>query len=203
MTSPWYVVQAIDEGNTLTCVVAVASAAAVHAPGVSASVHVPVPVVRGCPGDSGRAAGATLGLIRLGMTRKQARRAYAQSADRASRNQDVFCLTPIGLHAGYGSGRLHAAASRAGLSARVVWIATGSAFYAINGVRVGAALSAASRRLRLGKELTVGRSHWYLAPAGGATVALKVQGGVVREIALASRQLTGSRSAQRSLISSF
>jgi hypothetical protein len=70
-------------------------------------------------------------------------------------------------------------------------------------VRVGTALNAASHRLKLGKQLTVGAVHWYLAPAGGATVALKVQGGVVREIALASRQLTGSRSAQRLLISSF
>jgi hypothetical protein len=57
--------------------------------------------------------------------------------------------------------------------------------------------------MKLGKELRVGRSQWYLAPAGGATVALKVRGGIVQEIGLASRQLTASRSAQRALISSF
>jgi hypothetical protein len=198
-----YRVQPIDEGNTLTCVVIAASAAAAHVPIVAASVHVPVPVVRGCPADSGRAAGTTLGLIRLGMTRKQARRAYAHSTDRASRNQDVFCLTPVGLHAGYASSRLLGAAGRAGLAGRVVWIATGSAFYAIDGVRVGATLSAARHRLKLGKALTGGGGQWYVAPIGVATVALKVRGGIVQEIALASRQLTLTRAAQRRLIGSF
>jgi hypothetical protein len=199
-------VQAIDEGATLTCVVTVASAAGASSPVLSASMSVPAPVVAGCPAATGRAAGTALGRVRLGMTRRQVRHAYARSADRASRYEDVFCLTPVGVHAGYASPKLLQSvprARRATLQGRLVWIATGSAFYAIDGARVGATLTAARTRLKLGKVLAVGRARWYLAPAGGAMVALKVQGGVVQEIGLAARQLTASRVAQLALLSSF
>jgi hypothetical protein len=85
----------------------------------------------------------------------------------------------------------------------VVWIATGNPAFALDGIRVGTKLSVAAHRLKLGKALTVGAAHWYVATAGGATVALKVRGGVVQEIGLAARQLTRSRGAQRTLLSSF
>jgi kumamolisin len=205
-TSARYRVRSIDEGNTLTCVVTVASVATVRPPIVSASVSVPVPAIPGCPAASGRAAGTTLGLLKLGMTRKQARHAYAHSTDHASRNQDVFCLTPIGLRAGYPSTRLLGLVPRArrgAFAGRVVWIATGSAFFAIDGVRVGTTLSSATRHLRLGKVLAIGRSRWYLAPAGAATIALEVQGRIVQEIGLAARQLTAGRAAQRTLLTAF
>jgi hypothetical protein len=85
----------------------------------------------------------------------------------------------------------------------VVWIATTAPVFALDGVRVGTKLSLADHRLRLGRVLTVGTARWYLAPTGGATVALKVRNGVVQEIGLAARQLTGSRSSQRLLLSAF
>jgi hypothetical protein len=161
----------------------------------------------GCPAAGGRVGGITLGLVKLGMTRTQARRAYAHSRDHASRSEDVFCLTPAGLTVGYGSSSrllgLVARSARGSLAGRVVWIATANRQFALGGVRVGTKLTVAARRLKLGKVLAIAAAHWYLAPAGGATVALKVRGGVVQEIGLAARQLTRSRGAQRTLLSSF
>ncbi len=180
---------------------AASTGAAASRAGSSPSTGVP-----GCPAPSGRAGGSTLGLVKLGLTRSQARRAYAHSRDRASRNQDIFCLTTAGVEVGYASGgllRVVPRGARAGLAGRVVWIATANPFFALDGVRSGTALSAASHRLKLGSVLMVGTSRWYLVSAGGATVAFKAQGGVVREIGLAARSLTSSRSAQRALLSSF
>jgi hypothetical protein len=183
-----YRVQAIDEGTTLTCVVTVATAASgTHPAAVSASVKVPVPAVSGCPAATGGTGPSWLGLARLGMTRAQARRAYAHSRYRAGRGRDTFCLTPIGLRVGYARGH-------------VAWIATGNASYAVHGIRAGARASDASQRLKLGKAINAGSNRWYLAPAGAATVLVEVRSGVVQEIGLASRSLTRARAARRSLV---
>jgi hypothetical protein len=160
----------------------------------------------GCPAPGGRAGGTTLGLIRLGLTRSQARGAYAASRDHATRNEDMFCLNPVGLKVGYASTgllRMVPRGQRGSLSGRVVWIATANRFFAIDGIRVGATQRAAGRHLKLGRPLAIGSARWYLASAGGATVAVKVQHGVVQEIGLAARQLTATRAAQRALLSSF
>jgi hypothetical protein len=205
-TSARYRVQALDDGTTLTCVVTVASAPGVRAPIASASIMVPVPFVAGCPAATGRASGATLGLVSLGMTRRQARRAYARSRDRAGRSEDVFCLTPAGVRVGYASPallRLSPWAERNSLHGRVVWISTASAYYAVNGVRVGATLTAAARHLRLSNALVIGSGRWYLAPGGRATVVLNVRNGIVQQIGLAAPQLTASRAAARALLTSF
>ncbi len=190
-TSAGYKVQAIDEGTTLTCVVTtVASAASVRPPALSASVTVPVPAVSGCPAATGGTGATTIGLARLGMTRAQARRAYAHSRDRAGRNHDTFCLSPIGIQVGYRGGR-------------VVWIATGNAAYAIDGIRSGASLTAMAGRLKLGKAIIAGANRWYVAQAKAATVLVDVRGGVVQEIGLASRRRTRTRAAQQALVRSL
>ncbi len=191
-SSAQYRVQAVDEGTTLTCVVTAASAASVRPAPVSASVTVPVPAISGCPAATGRAGGAALGLARLGETRAQVRRAYAHSRDRAGRAQDTFCLTPFGVRVGYGP--------RGTLRARVAWILTGNAAYALDGIRVGASLAVADARLKLGRGLAAGANRWYAAPAGAATLLLEVRGGVVQEIGLAARSLTRTRAAQRALL---
>jgi hypothetical protein len=193
--SSQYRVQTIDEGTTLTCVVTVAAAAsAAHPPAVSASVKVPVPTVGGCPAATGGVGAASIGQVRLGMTRAQARRAYAHSRDRTSAGRDIFCLTPAGIRVGY-VGR--------GLGAHVSSITTGNASYAVHGIRVGARLTDAAQRLKLGKAINAGANRWYLAPAGSATILFEVRGGVVQQIGVASRGLTRTRAAQRSLVGSL
>jgi hypothetical protein len=49
----------------------------------------------------------------------------------------------------------------------------------------------------------VGINDWYFAPAGSATAILKVRHGLVEEIGLAEQQLTKSRTAQRTFLTSF
>jgi Pro-kumamolisin, activation domain/Putative Ig domain/Bacterial Ig-like domain (group 3) len=201
-----YRVQAIDEGNTLTCTVTASNVAGVGAPATSANVTVPVPHVAGCPRATGRLSGTTLGLLKLGTTRKQAKHAYKHSSDRGTRYQDFFCLTPIGIRAGYPSPKLLAslpARQRGGLRGRVIWISTASAFYAVDGIRPGATVAAASGSLKLGKVFRIGANDWYLAPAGRATAVLKVRGGIVQEIGIANQRLTKTRSSQRMFLTSF
>jgi hypothetical protein len=66
-------------------------------------VITPAPNVPGCPAATGRLSGTRLGLIRLGMTRGQARRAYSHSSTCDFRYKDFFCLTPRGIRVGYAS----------------------------------------------------------------------------------------------------
>ncbi len=205
-TSPTYRLKAIDEGNAVTCTVTATNVAGAGSPATSASFKVPVPSVARCPAATGKLAGTKLGLIALGMTRRQTQRAYKHSSSRGSRYQEFFCLTPIGVRAGFASPTVLTNVTRShrkSLQGHVIWISTASAFYAIDGVRPGAAVTAASSRLKLGAPFAIGSNRWYLAPAGPATAVLKVRGGIVQEIGIASKQLTKSRRAQRTFLTSF
>jgi hypothetical protein len=85
----------------------------------------------------------------------------------------------------------------------VVWASTASAYYAIRGIRPGATLASARKRLRTGAAFHIGRNYWYMARDGSSTAVLKVRHGIVEEIGSANRQLTESRKAQRSFMNSF
>jgi len=200
-----YTVQASDEGTTITCSVFAANAGG-QSVASSSGLPVPVPLIPHCPAATGRLVGIRLGLIKLGMTRSHARASYARSALRGTANEDFFCLTPIGIRDGYPSSRLRRTLSRTRrqrLDGRVIWISTANPFYAIDGISPGAALAAAQRKLRGGVHERVGGNDWYLAPAGPATAVLKVRGGVVQEVGIATRQLTRTAAADRAFLTSF
>ncbi len=204
-TAQQYTVQTSDEGTTLTCTVS-----AVNAGGKSAAdssgLSVSVPIRARCPAATGRLAGIRLGLIRLGMTRRQARAAYTHSAVRGTADEDFFCVAPIGIRDGYASPRLRRTLSPPRwkrVAGRVVWISTANPFYAIDGISPGATLTAARRRLPGGDHERIGGNEWYLAPAGRATAVLKVRGGVVQEVGIATRQLTRTAKADRAFLTSF
>ena len=204
-TSSTYQVQPIDEGSSLTCTVT-ASSSIGKASATSAGVKVAVRHVAGCPEASGQLSGKTLGLIELGMTRAQAHRAYKRSSDRGKRYQDFFCLTPRGIRAGYPSPILDKTLSlsmQLQIQGRVIWASTSNPRYAIKGIRSGATLKAAKKKLRVGKPIQIGKNTWYLAPAGPATAVLKVRKGIVEEVGIADKQLTTTHAAQRTLMGSF
>jgi hypothetical protein len=160
----------------------------------------------GCPVATGRLRGNTLGLVTLGMTRERARRAFTHSSDRGRRYEDFFCLTPNGVRVGYASPRLLATLprrERARLAGRVVWASTANRFYSLRGIRPGATLTAARRKLRTGGPFHVGLNYWYFAPDGSSRALLKVRHGLVQEIGIANKVLTNSRKAQHALITSF
>jgi hypothetical protein len=160
-----------------------------------------------CPVVTGSLHGKTLGLVRLGMTRAQARHAYSHSSNRGRRYEDFFCLTPIGVRVGYASPKLLGRMprrQRGRYRGRVVWASTSDVHFAIGGVRPGATVRAARRMIRhLGTPFEVGLNDWYLTRMSGATAVLKVRHGVVEEIGIADLALTRNRVADRIFLHSF
>ncbi len=201
-----YTVQKIDEGLTLTCNVTASNSIGKSSPATSKGVKVPVPHVQKCPGATGKLDGTTLGLVKLGMTRKQARSKYKHSSDRGKKYEDFFCLTPIGVRVGYASPKLLDTlpkAKRGKFKNRVIWASTSSAFYTLKGVRAGATIKAASRKLKTGKPFHIGKNIWYLASNGSSTAVLKVRQGIVEEIGIGDKALTTGHKAQRNFLNSF
>ena len=197
-TSSTYQVQTSDEGLQITVAVSASNALGAGPPATSASVLVAVPKVKGCPAATGKLSGTTLGLVRLGMTRTQARRSYTKSSNRGTHYEDFFCLTPIGVRVGYGSPLL-AKDDRD----KVIWASTSSAFYVVDGIRVGATVRAATKAVKLTGPFNVGLNTWYLAPEGSANAVLKTRGGLIEEIGIADKSLTNSAKADKTFLRSF
>lgn len=198
-----YTVRTADEGAALRCVVVAVNGAGMSRPATSAAVSVAVPRVAGCPAASGALSGTTLGFIKLGLTRAQARARYHDNSRRSTAASDTFCLTPAGITAGYATPKLVqplAKPLRAALAGRVVWLSTANAYYSLDGVAPGATLAAAEHLLPHGTLLTVGSDRWYVVRAGAARAALEVRGGLVALLAIADLQLTASTGADRALI---
>jgi hypothetical protein len=140
------------------------------------------------------------------MTRREARRAFAKSTNRATRHEDVFCLMPAGVRVGYATPKLLrtlGTSRRAHWRGRVVRASTTNRFYSLRGVRPGGRLRAASRRLGVGRGFRAGRDRWYFGAAGSARPLLKVRHGIVKEIGIAAKALTAGGAAQRRFITSF
>ena len=201
-TDARYAIRTSDEQLTLTCTVTATNASGPGAPATSPGATVEVPHVAHCPTATGSLTGQQLGLVRLGMTRPRVRHAYTHSSNRGKRYEDFFCLTPIGVRVGYGSPALPKSARRR-LASRVIWASTSSAYYTIQGVRVGATVAAAGKRLHLTGPIHVGLNDWYLAPNGASTAVLKVRRGIIQEIGIGDKALTHTRKAQHAFLTSF
>jgi hypothetical protein len=77
---------------------------------------------------------------------------------------------------------------------------TGSARYAINGIRVGSTTHAAVTGLRLARPIRTGTTAWYITRLGNATAVLATNHGAVQQIGVASHALTTNRAAATRLI---
>jgi hypothetical protein len=204
-TAATYTVQKLDEGTTLTCEVT-ASNLAGSASATSAGLKIPVPVVPRCPAATGSLSGTTLGLIKLGMTRKQVTHEYTHSSSRGFPYKDFFCLTPYGVRVGFASPKLlkHLIKAEAKkLKGRVIWASTDNARYAVKGIRAGATLPAAQKALPHGYYFRVGANYWYLAPDGTVTAVLKLRNEIVQEVGIGDKRLTASHKADREFMTSF
>jgi ABC-2 type transport system ATP-binding protein len=172
-----------------------------------ASKVIAPPPPQGCPAATGRLSGSTLGALRLGLTRTQARHAYGTSATHGRRYVDYFCVSPTGIRAGYASSPLLAAVSRAELArmnGRVVLILTSDRHFALDGVRPGTRLRSVPKALRGGSGYhRVGANAWYVASGHASHSVLKVRGGVVQEIGIADPTLTTGRSRTARFLRSF
>jgi isoquinoline 1-oxidoreductase alpha subunit len=160
----------------------------------------------GCPMATGTLQGTELGLVRLGMTRAQARHAYARSSTRGFKYKDFFCLTPRGVRVGYASPKLMRtlpAHERKEFEDRVIWISTSNTFYNVHGVRPGATVAQARKHLKLTGPFHVGLNYWYLAPNGSSTAILKVRHNTVEEIGICDKALTQHHKEQVAFLNSF
>jgi hypothetical protein len=160
----------------------------------------------GCPADNGKLTRQTLGRLRLGMTTSQADKLYTHHSFRGRRYEEFFCLTPIGVRVGYPSPKLLFAVpprERVQLARTIIWASTSSPFYTLDGIRPGATLATAGKRLRLSAPFRIGLNYWYVAPDTTSTAVLKVRHGIVEEIGIADQRLTGNRRSQRIFLTSF
>jgi hypothetical protein len=64
-------------------------------------------------------------------------------------------------------------------------------------------VSAAAKKLKLGKVFVIGLNDWYFAPAGPATAIFKARDGIIHEIGIADTTLTHGRNTQRTFLTSF
>jgi hypothetical protein len=85
----------------------------------------------------------------------------------------------------------------------VIWASTSSSYYALDGIRVRATITAAAKTLKLTGPLHIGLNYWYLAPNGPSTAVLKVRGGIIEEIGIGDQSLTTTHKAQLNFLKSF
>jgi hypothetical protein len=185
-----YTVVRLDRGSTLTCTVTASNPAGAGGSATSRPVTVATGAAHDCPFASGRITATRIGPARLGRTPSEQRRALAKSSVRPTGKRDHFCFTPAGLTVGYASGR-------------AVWLATTAPTFAFRGIRPGATLAAAQRRVRHGSLLTVGHTEWYLAPSGASVVAFGARHGLITQIAVADRARMTTTAAERTLLAAF
>jgi ABC-2 type transport system ATP-binding protein len=158
-----------------------------------------------CAAPTGQIAGVSLGPVSLGMSRASAQRALPRRSPHNRAYMDFFCSLNGRIRIGYGSPsalRSLPAPQRTQLRGDAVLIVTGNAHYAIRGIRPGARLSDAQRRLHLTK-FHVGLNDWYLAPDGRVRAVLKVRRGIVQEIGIANLRLTAPRPSAARFLRSF
>lgn len=209
-TGRTYVVQISDEASSpsdgLTCVVTATDATGAGVPAASAPVLVAVTGATHCPMPTGQLHGSTIGVLKLGMTRLQARHRLARFSV-TQNGFDNFCLfAGWGIRVGYPPNALlktvsHTVAQRE--EGRIVIALTANPYFAFDGVRPGAKLRTAARHLKLGQAFHIGLNAWYVISAPGANGVLKVRNGVVDEVGVVARSLTGDRTARLRLLSSF
>ncbi|MDX6667634.1 MAG: hypothetical protein QOK04_1014, partial [Solirubrobacteraceae bacterium] len=157
-----------------------------------------------CPTATGRLSGSSLGPVTLGQTRAAIRRRLGRFSTRGS--IDLYCLAGGDISVGYPSAKLLRSLSRRQrkrVLGRAVLVLTANDRYALLGVRSGARLATVARRLHLQGGNRIGTNTWYLLPGRAANGVLRVRRGVVEEIGIVDRALTGNGRRVRTLLASF
>jgi hypothetical protein len=157
-----------------------------------------------CPVATGQVIATTLGPVTLGATREHARHVLPGYTAR-NYHTDNFCLYHgSGIRVGYASTRLLGTIATAQqMGSKIVLALTANHYYTLDGVRPGTRLATASRKLKLGKAIRWGLNTWYVIPGASSNAVLKVRHGIIQEVGIATKSLTGTRAQQRQLLSSF
>jgi hypothetical protein len=205
-TGSRYTVRIPDEAQKLSCQVTASNLRGAGAPASSAAVLVALRNTTRCPKPTGKLSGGSVGVLKLGMSKRQARHKLKRFG--VTHNAfDNFCLfAGWGIRAGYPSTKL--LRSLPGRERKhvqgVVLLLTANPFYAFDKTRPGAKLTGSlSRHLHLGRVFHIGHNDWYIAASKPSDGVLKVRKGVVQEVGLADRRLLSGRKAQRRFLNSF
>lgn len=202
-TRKTYKATKLDAGHHLSVKVTARNAAGAQTV-TSRSVYVPYPA--GCPAATGKVTRSGIGPARLGQTPKQARAGFKKSHRHGYRYEDFFCFTPVGVRVGYASPKELRGASKAtrrALADKVIWVSSSSTHYVVDGVRSGAKLAVAKRKLHLGKGYRVGRNVWYFGHVGNRRLLVKAPHKTAEEIGIANASLTRTWAQQRKFLRSF
>jgi hypothetical protein len=159
-----------------------------------------------CLSPSGLVSGNRVGPVALGEPRADVRAQLRYFSTKHRVSMDYLCLTGGGIRVGYPSAALLRSLSpseRARTAGRLVLVLTSNPIFALDGVRPGARLAAAARRLRLGRGIQIGLNTWYVVASRTVNGVLKIRHGVVQEIGLVDRRLTSGRAQSRRLLGSF
>jgi hypothetical protein len=205
-TSTSYTVQIGDENDTLTCVVTASNAGGSGGSKASDAVVVAKAGTLSCKKATGKLSGRSLGPVQLGFERSRARRTI-KPYTKVGSTEDVYCLYGgWDIEAGYPSTKLLrtvAKSKRKGLSGRIAIALTPNTFYALDGVRPGMALSAVPKKLHLGKVIRIGSNSWYIVPGTASRGVLRVTGGIIQEVGIATEAFTNTRAEQSRFLGYF
>lgn len=206
-TGATYVVQFVDEAETLTCTVIASNAAGPGRPATSLGAFVGDKHELNCPKPTGRLSGTTLGPLALGESLKRAEQALRMNSAGPYGFREFCLYAGFGIRAATPTAKLLRPLkrkARAALTGRLVIALTPNRFYQLDGILPGSQISAVPKRLHVGKPFVIGQNTWYFVPGKSATGVLKVRNGEIFEIGIANKQLTsGSRSSQRAFMSGF
>jgi hypothetical protein len=165
----------------------------------------PVPKTIGCQPATGRLTGTRLGPFHLGISRARSHKILKRFSARGRRWQDFYCLSPRGLRAGYTPtsilNRLPARYRKRYLDATIL-LSTADHRYALHGVHPDTRFTPEiARRLGIGRPYAIGANTWYLDNNGPSHGIIKVHHGLVEEVGIIDKRLTGTfRSTLRLLI---
>jgi hypothetical protein len=143
-----------------------------------------------CVSPAGQLDGTWLGQLHLGETKRAAATTFTENSTRGRTDFVFYCLSGGGLRAGYRNGR-------------IVLALTSDTYYAYRGVKPGSRLSAARRKLHLGRGYVVGLNTWYLIDGRKANGVFKVRHGVVEEVGIATKALSTGMASARAFFRSF
>jgi hypothetical protein len=206
-TGAKYIVQFIDQAQTLTCTVIASNAAGPGLPATSGGAFVGDKHELNCPQPTGKLSGTSLGPLALGESLKRAEKALVLNSAGPYGFREFCLYAGFGIRAATPTAKLLRPLkrkARTALTGRLVIALTPNRFYQLDGILPGSQISAVPKRLRVGKPFVIGQNTWYFVPGKSATGVLKVRHGEIFEIGIANRQLTsGSRSSQRAFMSSF
>jgi hypothetical protein len=206
-TGTTYVVQFVDEAETLTCTVIASNAAGPGRPATSVGAFVGDKHELNCPKPTGRLSGTTLGPLALGESLKRAEQALRMNSAGPYGFREFCLYAGFGIRAATPTAKLLRPLkpkARAALTGRLVIALTPNRFYQLDGILPGSQIGAVPRHLHVEKPFVIGQNTWYFVPGKTVTGVLKVRNGEILEVGVANRQLTsGSRSSQRAFMSGF